>query len=89
MNQLDGLSICNNFSFFLYSKQQVELFKFSVFEQSLLFASGNRITIEKLMHEGDLLASIQKKFKMKCKGELHLKNYAVVGKDLDKYVKLQ
>jgi hypothetical protein len=34
------------------------------------------------MHEGDLLGRIQKKFKLKCKGELHLKNYAVVGKDL-------
>ena len=41
------------------------------------------------MHEGDLLATIQKKFKMKCKGELHLKNYAMVGKDLEKYIRLQ
>jgi hypothetical protein len=41
------------------------------------------------MHEGDLLATIQKKFKLKCKGELHLKNYAIVGKELYKYLKLQ
>ncbi len=41
------------------------------------------------MHDADLLAIIQKKFKLKCKGELHLKNYAMVGKDLDRYLKLQ
>lgn len=47
------------------------------------------MTIERLMHDADLLSIIQKKFKLKCKGELHLKNYAMVGKDLDKYLKFQ
>lgn len=47
------------------------------------------MTIERLMHDADLLSIIQKKFKLKCKGELHLKNYAMVGKDLEKYLKLQ
>lgn len=86
-NRLDNIPLANNFSIFLLSKDQHQLFKFSIFEQSLLAASANRITIDKLMQEKDLLGRIQKKFKMKCKGEIHLKNYAIVGKDLQKYLK--
>jgi hypothetical protein len=89
INQLDVLPLCNNFTLFLHSKNELELFKFSIFEQSLLSASANKTTIDRLMHEGDLLAAIQKKFKLKCKGELHLKNYAMVGKDFEKYIKMQ
>ena len=89
MTPLDSFPLCNNFTLFLKSKEEIELVKFSIFEQSLLTASNSKITIDRLMQEGDLLAMIQKKFKLKCKGELHLKNYAMVGKDLERYLKLQ
>ena len=55
----------------------------------MLLASANKINIDRLLTEGDLLGRIQKKFKAKCKGEYHLKNYAMVGKDLEKYIKYQ
>ena len=45
--------------------------------------------VTKLMNNEDLLNRIQKCFKMKCKGELNLKNYALIGKDLEKYSKMQ
>ena len=89
MTALDSLPLYNNFTLFLKSKEEIELVKFSIFEQSLLAASNSKITIDRLMQEGDLLAMIQKKFKLKCKGELHLKNYAMVGKDLERYLNLQ
>jgi hypothetical protein len=89
MTRLDSLPLCNNFTLFLRSKEEMELFKFSIFEQSLLAASNFKITVDRLMQEADLLAMIQRKFKMKCKGELHLKNYAMVGKDLERYLNLQ
>ena len=81
-NHLDNLPYSNNYSLFLLSKREDELFKFSIFEQSLLSASNNRVNTINLMSDNDLLTRIQKKFKLKCKGELNLKNYALIGKEI-------
>lgn len=40
---ISQLEIYNNFSLFLYSKGEVELCKFSLFEQSLIFSSGSKV----------------------------------------------
>lgn len=40
------------------------------------------------MHDSQLLQKIQKKFKNLCKGEYHLKSYALLPKEVDKFAKL-
>lgn len=37
------MAICNNFSLFLCSRGQEDLYKFSVFEQAILSASNNKV----------------------------------------------
>ena len=40
------------------------------------------MTIAKIMTDNGLLQRLQSKFKKACKGEIALRNYALVGKDL-------
>ena len=79
---LRQVSISTNFSLFLWSKNEVELCKFTIFEQSLYNASGNKYTVQRLMHELPLLHLIQKKFKKNLRGELFLKFYSLLPKEV-------
>ena len=47
-----------------------------------------QMTIARLITEHGLLHRVQHKFKKACKGERALRNYALVGKDLDRYLSL-
>lgn len=78
----------NNFSLFLWSKNQHDLCKFTLFEQALITASANRYNIQSLMHQTELLHKIQKKFKKSCLGELTLKFYGLLPKEVERLSEL-
>jgi len=40
------------------------------------------------MHDAQLLQKIQKKFRNICKGEYYLKSYALLPKEVEKFIKL-
>ena len=77
---INNVGLVNNFSLFLWSREEYELSKFTLFEQALLSASGGKVGVERLLQEADLLPKIQRKFKRCCRGELHLKSYALMPK---------
>ena len=79
---LRQVEMCNNFSLFLWSKNEVELSKFTIFEQALYSASNYKMTALKLMHELNLLHLVQKKFKKSLRGELYLKFYSLLPKEI-------
>jgi hypothetical protein len=81
---LSRIDISNNFSLFLWTKGEQELSKFTLFEQALFSASNHQLTVQKLMHELDLLHLIQKKFKKSLKGEIYLKFYSLLPKEIEK-----
>jgi hypothetical protein len=43
LKSMRELEIYNNFSLFLYTKGEIDLCKFSIYEQSLLFSSGSKV----------------------------------------------
>lgn len=59
-----------------------------MFEQALLTASSNKINIDSLMHQKEILQMIQKKFKKSCHGDLCLKFYSLLPKEVEKLVAL-
>ena len=78
------MAICNNFSLFLWSKNEIELCKFTLFEQALYNVSNTKYTVQRLMHELPLLHLIQKKFKKSLRGEFYLKFYSLLPKEVEK-----